>query len=134
VDVRIFGGEPGQRDTKFERVLKIRWTLTARPGKHKVKCGDCPRRLDQCLHLGEESRRQPGDWIADSRQLSEKLVKQAGLLSGYANPLAVDRIVAANCVGDGYNPAGEWIEPFEVSPHAFHGSRSAQLRQAAQRD
>jgi hypothetical protein len=64
MDGRIFGGEPGQGDTEFERGLKIRRTLPPRIGKHEVEYGHRPRRLDQRLHLGEESRRQRGDWIA----------------------------------------------------------------------
>jgi len=67
VDVWIFGGEPGEGDTEFQR-----WSSKS--------AGRCPLYrenaksnmatdhgvLDQRLHLGEESRRQSGDWIAVS--------------------------------------------------------------------
>src|SRR5260370_27750174 len=71
VDGRILGGEPGQRDSESERGLKIRGTLPPCIGKHEVEYGHRPRRLDQCLHLVEESRRQPGDRVAVSRESLE---------------------------------------------------------------
>src|SRR5216684_5992837 len=101
VDIRIFGGEPGQGDTEFQRGLKIRRTLPPCIGKHEVEYGHRPRRLDQRLYLGEESWRQPCDWIAVSpksvspKSVSlkslEKPVEQARLQGGHAHALAVDR-------------------------------------------
>src|SRR5713226_6398028 len=112
VDIRIFGGEPGQGDTEFQRGLKIRRTLPPCIGKHEVEYGHLPRRLDQRLYLGEESRRQPGDWIAVSpksvsRKSLEKPLEQARLQGGHAHALAVDGIEAADCVADGQKAAGE---------------------------
>jgi len=43
VDIRIFGGEPGQGDTEFQRDLKIRRTLPPRIGKHEVE--EAPTRV-----------------------------------------------------------------------------------------
>src|SRR5437879_11387115 len=77
VDGRIFGGEPGQGDTEFERGLKIRRTLPPGIGKHEVEYGHRPRRLDQRLHLGEESRSQPSDWIAVFPWSFEQPLQQA---------------------------------------------------------
>src|SRR6267142_4108284 len=96
VDIGIFGGEPGQGDTEFQRGLKIRRTLPPCIGKHEVEYGHRPRRLDQRLHLGEESRRQPGDWIAVFPWVLEKSLEQARLKGGYAHALAVDGIEAAD--------------------------------------
>src|ERR1700730_16137284 len=106
VDIRIFGGEPGQGDTEFERGLKIRRTLPPCIGKHEVEYGHRPRCLDQRLYLGEESRRQPGDGIAASpnytspksvsRKSRENPLEQARLQGRHAHALAVDGIEAAD--------------------------------------
>src|ERR1700731_779910 len=119
VDGRIFGGEPGQGDTEFERGLKIRRTLPARIGKYEVECGHRPRRLDQRLDLGEETRRQPGDWIAVFPWSLEKPLEQARLQGGHAHALAVDGIEAADCVADGQKPTGEDVESLEMASHAL---------------
>src|SRR3984893_7575044 len=119
MDGRIFGCKPGQSDTEFERGLKIRRTLPPRIRKHEVEYGHRPRRLDQRLHLGEESRRQPGDWIAVSSESLEKPLEQARLQGGHAHALAVDGIEAADCVADGQKPAGGDFESLEMAPHAL---------------
>ena len=119
VDGRIFGREPGQRDTEFERGLKIRRTLPASIGKREVEHSHRPRRLDQRLHLGEESRRQRGDWIAVFRWSLEQPPEQARLQRGHAHALAIDGIEAADCVGDGQKPAWEVVKLLEMTPHAL---------------
>src|SRR5437868_8493138 len=126
VDGRIFGGEPGQGDTEFERGLKIRRTLPPGIGKHEVEYGRRPRRLDQRLHLCEESRSQPSDRIAVFPWSFEQPQQQARLQRSHAHALAVDGIEAADCVTDGQEPAGEDVNSLEMTPYA--------LREAVARD
>lgn len=67
------------------------------------------------LHLGEERRRQPGDWIAVSRQCPEKFLKQSAPLRRRAHALPVDGFEAADGVGDWQKSADEDVKPLEVA-------------------
>src|SRR3954454_16613818 len=119
VNGRILGGETRQCDSELERNLKIRRTFSACMGENEVKRGYGPRRLDQWLHLIEESRRQAGHRIALSSYSLEKFLEQAGLLRGHAHALAIDGVEPADCVADGQQPARERVEALEMAPHAL---------------
>jgi len=92
-----------------------------------------PGRLKHRGDFGHKPRLQCRDGIRIRLRSVQHVLQQAGLLCGGRHALSVDRVEAAERIGDGQNAAGQPRQPFEMLPGA-HRSDSGECPQAAERN